>query len=159
MDRDTPSPPEDAFDGIDQLPASVDRDAVERMRLVARALDDAVTIPGTDFRIGIDPVVGLLPVSGDVASGALSLYIVAESARLGVSPPTLARMLANVTLDVAGGSIPYAGTVFDATWKANKRNFELALRDLAAEERVGAASGPVGSDDDDDDGPVEIDIE
>lgn len=162
MDEDVRSTPADAFDEIDQLPASVDRAAVKRMRFVAKALDDAVRVPGTDYRVGIDPVMGLLPVGGDVAGGVLSLYIVAESARLGVTPATLLRMLANVTLDVAGGSIPYAGDLFDAAWKANKRNFELALRDLATNEPGSVAeSDSITTDDgdDDDDGPVEIDLE
>ena len=68
-----------------------------------------------------------------MVSAAFSLYIVAESAYLGVSYTTLLGMLANITVDTVGGSIPYVGTVFDALWKANKRNVGLALRDLAEE--------------------------
>jgi hypothetical protein len=116
---------------IDDLPASVDRAAVGRMRFVARALDDSVRIPGTDVRIGLDPLLGLLPVAGDVASGVLSLYVVAESARLGVSYRALVRMLVHIAIDVAGGSIPVVGDLFDAAWKANTRNVALALADLA----------------------------
>ena len=123
---------DDPFDvRLEDLPASVDRAAVKRMRFVARVLDDSVRIPGTDFRIGLDPVLGLLPVAGDAVSGALSLYIVVESARLGVSPKTLFGMLANVGVDVAGGSIPVVGDLFDAAWKANTRNLRLALSELA----------------------------
>lgn len=123
---------DDPFDvRLDDLPASVDRAAVTRMRFVARVLDDSVRIPGTEFRIGLDPVLGLLPVAGDAVSGALSLYIVVESARLGVSPKTLFGMLANVGVDVAGGSIPVVGDLFDAAWKANTRNLQLALSELA----------------------------
>jgi hypothetical protein len=123
-----------AFDSrIDDLPASVDRAAIERMRFVARVLDDSVRIPGTDFRIGLDPLLGLLPVTGDAVSGALSLYIVVESARLGVSYRTLLTMLVNVGVDVAGGSIPVVGDLFDAAWKANTRNVSLALADLASD--------------------------
>jgi hypothetical protein len=131
------------------LPETVDEAAIERMRLVANVLDDLVRIPGTDIRIGADPILGLLPVAGDVVSAGLSLYVVLESARLGVSFPTLLRMLANVTIDVAGGSIPYVGPVFDAAWKANKRNIELAIEDLTD----GHASG-----DDEDDEAVVIEI-
>ena len=123
---------DDPFDvRLEDLPASVDRAAVTRMRFVARVLDDSVRIPGTEFRIGLDPVLGLLPVAGDAVSGALSLYIVVESARLGVSPKTLFGMLANVGVDVAGGSIPVVGDLFDAAWKANTRNLRLALSELA----------------------------
>lgn len=124
-----------AFDErIDDLPPSVDRAAVGRMRFVARVLDDSVRIPGTGVRIGLDPLLGLLPVAGDAVSGVLSLYIVAESARLGVSYRALARMLAHIGIDVAGGSIPVVGDLFDAAWKANTRNVSLALADLARED-------------------------
>jgi len=116
---------------IEELPPSVDRAAVERMQLVATALDDSVPVPGTDYRVGIDPLVGVLPVAGDLVTGAISMYIVLEAARLGVSYGTLIKMIANVSLDVVGGSIPYLGTVFDAVWKANRRNLELVLDDLA----------------------------
>ncbi|WP_049935654.1 DUF4112 domain-containing protein [Haloplanus natans] len=139
---------DDPFDvRLDDLPASVDRAAVRRMRFVARVLDDSVRIPGTTVRIGLDPLLGLLPVAGDAASGVLSLYIVAESARLGVSPTTLLGMLANVCVDVIGGSIPVVGDLFDAVWRANTRNFRLALAELA--DADGASSRTA----------VEVDIE
>jgi len=133
MERETGSDLASEFD-VDfegELPDSVDRAAVERMRVVATVFDESVTVPGTNFRVGVDPVLGALPVAGDVVSAGFSLYIVLESARLGVSFTTLLRMIANITVDVAGGSIPYAGTLFDAFWKANVRNLELALEDLA----------------------------
>lgn len=114
-----------------QLPESVDRAAVERMRVVAFVLDEGIRVPGTDFRFGIDPVLGVLPGAGDVFSGGLSLYIVVESARLGVSYATLLKMIANISLDVAVGTIPVVGDAFDFVWKANKRNFELALDGLS----------------------------
>lgn len=128
----------------DDRPTVVHRDdaAVRRMRTVAYLLDDSVPIPGTRFSVGIDPLLGVLPVSGDVVGAGLSLYIVAESARLGVSTPTLLRMLANVSLDFAAGSIPVVGTVFDAAWKANKRNLELALDELSVEAAGTATVAP-----------------
>lgn len=117
-------------DEMAQLPASVDRAAVERMRLVAHVLDEGFRVPGIDYRFGIDPVLGILPGAGDLFSGGLSLYIVVEAARLGVSYGTLLRMIANVALDVGVGSIPILGDAFDVVWKANKRNFELAVDHL-----------------------------
>jgi hypothetical protein len=117
------------YDG--KLPENVDEAALKRMETVAYVLDESVRVPGIGVRIGIDPVVGALPLAGDVVSGAFSLYIVVESAYLGVSFTTLVEMLANITIDVAGGAIPYAGTVVDVLWKANKRNVALALEDLA----------------------------
>jgi hypothetical protein len=126
---------DDAFDDGygGEIPPGVDEAAVERMRTVARVFDDLVRVPGTDFRVGIDPVLGAIPVVGDALSTGLSLYVVLESARLGVSFTTLLRMLANVAIDTVGGSIPVVGALFDTVWKANKRNLELAIEDLVAE--------------------------
>jgi hypothetical protein len=118
-----------AYDG--EIPPSVDEAALHRMEAVAHALDESLRIPGTNASVGIDPILGVFPVAGDLISAGVSLYIVAESANLGVSYTTLLRMIANITIDVVGGSIPYAGTLFDAFWKANKRNVEHALQDLA----------------------------
>lgn len=125
------------------LPESVDRAAVERMRTVARVLDDFVEIPGTNVSVGLDPLLGVVPGVGDVVSAGASLYIVLESARLGVGFPTLLKMLANVTVDVAGGSIPYVGWLFDSVWKANQWNLELALEELAELDADGTGSDPV----------------
>lgn len=122
----------ESFDGLDagDVPDSVDDAALDRMRTVARLLDEAVTVPGTDFKVGLDPLLGSVPVVGDAVSAVVSLYIVGESARLGVSYGTLLKMLANVGIDAAGGAIPYVGVVFDAFWKANKWNLELLLEEL-----------------------------
>lgn len=122
-----------AFDRLDadDVPDTVDQAALERLQTVARLLDDLVRVPGTDFRVGLDPIVGSVPIVGDALSAGVSLYIVAESARLGVSYGTLLRMLAMVGVDAAGGSIPIVGTVFDAFWKANKWNVAMALADVS----------------------------
>lgn len=117
------------YDG--EIPPGVDEAALHRMEAVAHALDESVRIPGTNARVGLDPILGAVPVTGDLISGAVSLYIVAESARLGVSRATLLRMIATISVDVVGGSVPYVGTLFDSFWKANVRNVERALADLA----------------------------
>lgn len=114
-----------------ELPPTVDEVAIRRMAFVSRLFDDLVRVPGTNFRVGLDPILGALPVAGDITAGALSLYIVFEAARLGVSYSTLVRMIANVSVDVAVGSIPLVGDLFDFGWKANRRNLELVLADLA----------------------------
>lgn len=125
-----------AFDGIDpeDVPESVDRAALERMRTVAMVLDESIEIPVIEYRIGVDPLLSMLPGIGDALSAGISLYIVIESARLGVSFTTLLGMLARITVDVAGGSIPIVGPAFDAVFKANKWNVEAALDDLFGEE-------------------------
>lgn len=128
---------DDVLDGFDEgLPAAADEAAFERIRTVARVLDEGIRFPGTDFRFGIDPLLGILPGAGDTAASIVSLYIVVESARMGVSRSTLLRMLANVGVDTLVGSVPILGVVFDAFWKANKWNVQLALRDLEAEAGV-----------------------
>ncbi|WP_227132564.1 DUF4112 domain-containing protein [Halorubellus salinus] len=181
MTGDERDPFEEPYDG--PVPDGVDEAAVDRMRLVAKVMDDAVRLPGTDFRVGADPVLGVLPGVGDVVAAGVSMYIVLESARLGVSYGTLVEMLANVTIDVAGGAIPYVGTVVDVVFKSNRRNLALALDDLAdgasetvfasvedaaadalegaadATEDVVDAATPDESHADDGDGPVKIPIE
>lgn len=126
----------DAFDGIDpeDLPESVDRAAVERIRRVAYVLDESIPVPGTGYRIGVDPLLSAVPGVGDAIGAAVSLYIVAEAARLGVPLTTLVRMLATVTLDTLGGMVPWVGPVFDAVIKANTWNVELLLEEILPEE-------------------------
>jgi hypothetical protein len=126
-----------AFDGIDpaDVPESVDRAALERMRTVAMVLDESIEIPVIGYRIGVDPLLSMIPGVGDALSAGISLYIVIESARLGVSFTTLLGMLARITVDVAGGSIPFVGPVFDAVFKANTWNVEAAMDDLFGENR------------------------
>ena len=136
------------FDLDGDLPEGVDEAALARMRTVARILDDSIRVPGTSYRIGLDPLLGVVPGAGDALAAGLSLYIVFESARLGVSYTTLVRMLANVSVDVAGGSVPLLGDVFDAAWKANVRNVKLAVSDLA--------DGPAAAGDTE---PTRIDID
>ena len=121
---------------IESLPDSVDEAAVQRMQFVARLLDDSIRLPGTEFKIGLDPIIGVLPVTGDAVAAALSGYIILESARLGVSYLTLLRMLANVGVDFAVGSVPVVGDIFDIAWKANVRNLQLALADLGVDDEA-----------------------
>lgn len=120
------------YDG--EIPSYVDEGALHRMEAVAHALDESVRIPGTNASVGLDPILGVIPIAGDLVSAGVSLYIVVESANLGVSYTTLLRMLATIGIDVVGGSIPLVGALFDSFWKANVRNVESALADLAVSE-------------------------
>ena len=101
---------------------------------VARLLDSQWRIPGTNMRFGLDPLVGLVPGLGDVATGLVSAYIVLLAARLKLPAPVMARMAGNVALDVIAGSVPILGSVFDLFYKANRRNFELLRRHLEREQ-------------------------
>lgn len=89
-------------------------------------LDDRFVVPGTTYRVGLDPLLGLLPGVGDVATSTASAYIVARAAALGVPRETLVRMLLILVVDAVVGSVPLVGDVFDAVWKANTRNVRLA---------------------------------
>jgi uncharacterized protein DUF4112 len=101
---------------------------IRRVERLARLLDSEFRIPGTRFRFGIDGLIGLAPGIGDAAGLALSSYIVLEAWRLGAPPPILVRMIANLALDGAVGTVPVVGDLFDIAWKANRRNLDLLLR-------------------------------
>ena len=104
-----------------------DRD-IRRARALARILDTAVGIPGTKIRLGLDPVLGLVPGAGDVASAMLSAYIVLVAANKGAPRPVIWRMLGNIAVDTALGSVPVLGDLFDVAFKSNIRNVELLER-------------------------------
>ena len=108
-----------------RLPPGLPPDAARRVERLARLLDRAVTIPGTRIGVGLDPILGLIPGVGDVATGALSIWIILEAARLGVPRATLVRMLGNVAVDTVGGSLPLVGDLFDFAWRSNSRNVDL----------------------------------
>jgi hypothetical protein len=97
----------------------------ERLARLAWLLDSSIPIPGTRFSIGLEALIGLFPVVGDVVGVFLSSYIVKEAAALGVSRSILARMAFNVAVEGLVGMIPFAGDVFDAAFKANQRNVRL----------------------------------
>lgn len=116
---------------LEDVPLSGDVEAtLERIEWLGELLDDAVPIPGTDYRIGLDPILGIVPVGGDAIATLISLYIIGEAARVGVSKSKLALMIGLVAVDAIVGSIPVIGTVFDAVWKANKWNVEMLKREL-----------------------------
>jgi hypothetical protein len=96
-----------------------------RLRRLAWLIDGAFKMPGTRFRFGLNSVIGLLPIGGDAVLGAISLYIIYEAARLGVPRHKLARMVANVGIEVLGGSVPILGDLFDMALKANLRNLAI----------------------------------
>ena len=101
------------------------------VRVLARLLDNAISIPGTSWKIGFDPIVGLIPGIGDLVSAVLSGYIILEAARAEAPTLTLAKMLGNVGIDTLFGAVPALGDVFDAAWKSNTRNVALLERHLA----------------------------
>ncbi|NJL00266.1 MAG: DUF4112 domain-containing protein [Spirulinaceae cyanobacterium RM2_2_10] len=99
--------------------------SLTRIRQLSRLLDNAIAIPGTDYRVGLDPLIGIIPAAGDYLTAGMSAYIIWEAAQLGASKKTLTRMVANVAWDAFAGTIPIAGDLFDVAWKANARNAAL----------------------------------
>ena len=98
---------------------------VDRLRRISRLLDNAIPVPGTKIRLGLDPILGLLPGGGDTITGGISAYIVVEAARMGVPREILYQMVGNILLDSVAGTIPVVGDLFDVGWKSNIRNIEL----------------------------------
>ena len=96
--------------------------------LIAWLLDNSIPIPGTGRRIGLDAIIGLVPGLGDILSGGLGVLIVARAAQRRLPNIVLARMLSNVALDFAIGSIPIIGDAFDLWFKSNARNIALLRR-------------------------------
>ena len=93
--------------------------------LLARLLDQAFRVPGTSWRFGLDPLIGLIPGAGDLLGAALGMYGVWLAGQLGAPSSVIGRMLVNLFIDTAVGSIPVAGDLFDFGFKANTRNHAL----------------------------------
>ncbi|MGJ3249203.1 MAG: DUF4112 domain-containing protein [Elainellaceae cyanobacterium] len=100
-------------------------EALKRIRALGHLLDNAVPIPGSSYRVGLDPLLGLIPGAGDVVSLVLSAYIVIEAARFKLSASTLFRMVLNILLEAVVGTVPLLGDAVDFVWKANAQNLAL----------------------------------
>lgn len=101
------------------------RQSRERLQRWAWLLDDAVRIPVINVRVGLDALVGLIPVVGDFAGVALSSVLFAEAVRLRAPRHVLTRMGRNIVTDFVVGLIPIAGDFFDVAWRANRRNMAV----------------------------------
>jgi hypothetical protein len=108
----------------------IDVGRADRLRRWAWLLDEVFRVPGTNFRFGLDALLGLLPGGGDLAGGVISAYTLFIASRLGAPPAVLARMGINVALDALFGAVPLLGDLFDAGFKANRRNVDLIQRYL-----------------------------
>ena len=105
-----------------------------RMRYLSRLLDNSIWLPG-GYRIGLDPIIGLVPWVGDFLTSTLSFWIIFDAARMGLKKRVLARMAGNVLLESLVGTVPVLGDLFDAAWKANARNFQLVEQHFSPSDR------------------------
>jgi len=112
-----------------------------RLDAIARLLDSALRLPGTNVRFGADAVLNLIPGLGTAVSKGLSAYLIWEARRLGVPLPTLLRMIGNVGVDFLIGVVPVVGWVGDVFFRSNQRNMAHLRRHL--DERSATRRGPV----------------
>ncbi len=108
-----------------QPPVDAKTSSVRRLRRLSYLLDEAIRIPGTPYRIGLDPLLDLLPIGGDFLGTAFSIYVIVEAARLGAPRSALLQMVWNILFDTLIGLVPVLGALADAAWKANTKNIAL----------------------------------
>ncbi|MET1757057.1 DUF4112 domain-containing protein [Novosphingobium sp. RD2P27] len=114
-----------------ELPLGNDAASIRRrIEALEKVLERSFVIPGIGRRVGLDAVVGLVPVAGDVVSAALGFYLVWEARKLGMSKFQIARMAANVGVDSVLGAVPIAGDAFDFLFRSNTRNLKIIQRHL-----------------------------
>jgi hypothetical protein len=109
---------------IGRDPASVRR----RLEAMEAMLERAFTVPGTNARVGLDAIVGLIPVVGDLVTTAMGAWLIWEGRNLGMSKFHLARMAGNVGVDTLIGAIPLVGDLFDFAFRSNSRNLRIIKR-------------------------------
>ena len=124
-------------------PSSADTASpLARLEGLARLMDGAFVLPGTNIRLGLDAIIGFVPVAGDMISGIISTYLIWEARQLGAPAWLIARMIANTLLDTAVGAVPVVGDAFDVLFRANMKNMAL-LRGHLERRGLSLARGPV----------------
>ncbi len=114
-----------------ELPLGTDALSVRRrIEALEKLLEGAFVVPGLNMRVGLDAVLGLIPVAGDAIAAGLGLYLVWEARNLGLPRWQLWRMAANVGVDSLIGAVPVAGDLFDFIYKSNTRNLRIVRKHL-----------------------------
>jgi hypothetical protein len=131
------------MNGTYKPPASGNTEqSLARLEALARLMDGFFVLPGTSIRMGLDGIIGLIPVAGDVIAGLVSSYLIWEARQIGAPRWLIARMVANTFLDTAVGAIPVLGDAFDVLFRANMRNMAL-LRRYMEKRGLTRPAGPV----------------
>jgi hypothetical protein len=123
----TEAPREGQYIPKDRTPGATDK--LKRLRALAWLLDNSIPLPG-GFRIGLDPILGLIPGLGDALGAVLALYIIYEARQLGASRMLVLKMIGNMLIDALIGTIPILGDLFDAGFKANVRNVAMLEKEI-----------------------------
>lgn len=114
-----------------EFPTGSDPESVrKRIEIVERVLERSFNVPGTKMPVGLDSIIGLVPVAGDLIGAALGIYVVWEARNLRMSKWQIARMGMNVGFDTLVGAVPIAGDVFDFMFRSNSRNLRIIRRHL-----------------------------
>lgn len=117
--------------GVKRFPLGKEAgDVRHRVEAMEKLLERSFTIPGTKQTVGVDALLGLVPVGGDVLAGLMGLYLVWEARNLGMPRSKIARMLGNVGFDWALGLVPLVGDAADFFFRSNSRNLKLIKRHL-----------------------------
>jgi len=98
---------------------------LQKLRKLSDLWDRSLNIPGTTFKVGLESLVGLFPVGGDIIGFLLSLYVLYQAMQFRLPVSILFRMLLNILIDGVVGSVPILGDIFDTTWKANTKNVNI----------------------------------
>jgi hypothetical protein len=101
---------------------------IERLRRWSRLMDSIYRVPGTNIRVGWDPILGLIPGVGDLTMASFATAILYRAFRLGVPRVVLIRMMLNILIDLVAGVVPFVGDLFDVAWRSNTLNLELLER-------------------------------
>ncbi|MDR7156605.1 hypothetical protein J2W40_003450 [Sphingobium xenophagum] len=112
--------------GFGRDPASIRR----RVEAMESVLEGLFVIPGTNRRVGLDGLVGLIPIVGDLITAAMGAWIVWEARNLGMSKWQLTRMAGNIGIDTLVGAIPFAGDLFDFLYKSNTKNLRIIRKHM-----------------------------
>ena len=99
--------------------------AERRIGRMTHLLDELIEVPGTSIKVGLDPVIGLIPVAGDALSALAGGWVILEASRFGLPRVILARMVVNLALDLGIGAIPFLGDAYDLVFRSNSRNLDL----------------------------------
>ena len=107
---------------------------LKRIRKIAKLLDTAIGIPGTKIRFRLEPILGLIPGGGDLITAGISAYMIYLATSFGLEKSEIFKMIKNVAIDTAVGSVPVVGDLFDAYFKSNIRNLEILENHIAKTE-------------------------